>query len=99
MHCVYAVNDALTPPAAKRKIREILATGGVFYTDHALREMAADGLNKDDVTGTLRAGVVQPAEWESDAWRYRVRTNRIVAVVEFLEDPDLMIVTAWRLRR
>lgn len=70
-------------------------------TKHALSEMAKDSMDMVDVANVLRGGVVEPAEWENGAWRYRVRTPRgLWVVVEFPEDAEdeLVVVTAWRVK-
>ena len=73
--------------------------------------MDKDGLTDVDAANVLRGGVVREAEWENGSWRHRIETQRIVFVVAF--DPDvnvvpaeeddvgdieLIIVTGWRLR-
>jgi hypothetical protein len=65
--------------------------------------MTKDGLTIADVVNVLRGGVVQEPEYENGAWRYRVRTPRIVVVCELggddEEEPDeILVVTAWRER-
>ena len=44
-----------------------------------------------------RGGIVEPAEFESGSWRYRVRTARM-CVVAFRSETELRIVTAWRFK-
>ncbi len=41
-------------------------------------------------------GVVEEPEWENGAWRYRFRTQRILLVVQFLSEDEVLVVTAWR---
>jgi hypothetical protein len=41
---------------AKKLLREILATGRLFYSGHAKREMERDKLTPGDVVNVLRAG-------------------------------------------
>jgi len=79
---------------------------------HAREEMEKDGLTDLDAVNVLRGGVAQEAEWENGSWRHRVETPRMVFVVVFdpepaampaddedLGDLELVLVTAWRLRR
>jgi hypothetical protein len=93
------MREPLTPPDARRRIREILASGEVVSSRHATQEMANDDLTMIDCINVLRGGVVEPAEWEHGSWRYRVHTQRIWVVVVFRSATRLMIVTAWRTRR
>ena len=58
--------------------------------------MTKDDLSIVDCVNVLRAGVVEPAEYENGSWRYRVRTQRIYVVVAFRSEKQLVIVTAWR---
>lgn len=89
----------LTPPDARRRIREVLASGEVVSSRHATQEVANDDLTMVDCINVLRGGVVEPAEWEHGSWRYRVHTQRIWVVVAFRSETRLVIVTAWRTRR
>ena len=92
------MDQPLGPTEAKQLIRTILTEGTVWTCDHADDEMRKDALTMVDVTNVVRGGVVEPAEWENGSWRYRVRTARIVVVVEFESETELTIVTAWRIR-
>jgi hypothetical protein len=87
----------LGPADAKALIREALECGEFRWSRHALEELAKDELGTPDALNVLRAGVVEPAEWEGGEWRYRVRTARMVVVIAFVEG-GLRIVTAWRIR-
>jgi hypothetical protein len=84
-------------------VRKLLEEGDTSWTGHAKREMAKDSLTVVDVINVLRGGVVEEPEYENGAWRYRVRTPRIVVVFELKgdqeEEPDeISVVTAWRNR-
>ncbi len=97
---------------AKKLIRRLL-DGGVFVVPtHARERMDEHNLTNVDATNVLRGGVVGEAEYENGAWRYQVRTQRMVFVVEFDPEPEampsdaadlssdeLVVVTAWRIKR
>ena len=87
--------DAAT---ARKLLREILAIGTLFYSNHAKREMAKDQLTTADIANVLRAGVVEPSELERGSWRHRVKTNRICVVVVIVSETEAVVVTAWRIR-
>lgn len=93
------MKEPLSPPEAKRLIRNILADGEVVSSKHANDEMGKDDLNMLDCVNVLRGGVVEPAEFERGTWRYRVHTLRIWVVVAFRSERRLVIVTAWRAKR
>jgi len=90
--------EPLSPPEARRLIREILETGSVTFSKHAEEEMAKDNLTMVDVANVLRGGVLDPAELENGSWRYRVRTARIAVIVAFRSETELRVVTAWRFK-
>ena len=86
----------LSPPEARRLIREILAGGEVVSSSHAMEEMDENDLTIVECVNVVRGGIVEPAEWENGSWRYRVHTQRIWVVVAFRSERRLVIVTAWR---
>jgi len=104
----------LTAVDARRLIRRLLEEGYFVPPgagSHARKEMDKDGLSDVDAVNVLRGGIVREPEWENGSWRYRVETARIVFVVTFdpepdevpaagddLGEPELVIVTGWRLR-
>lgn len=75
---------------AKKLIRTILESGTYVFSDHALKEMTKDDLQRTDAINVLRGGFVEPAEWERGSWRYRVRTNKIYVVVTFRSKSELV---------
>lgn len=89
----------LNNEAAKRLIVQILKTGTVSLTNHALDEMAKDDLTTVDAANVLRGGVVEFCEEKDRTWRYRVRTQRMTVVVAFRSEEALTVVTAWRKAR
>ena len=82
---------------ARKLLREILATGRLWYSEHAKREMKQRKLTTMDVVNVLRAGVVEPSEFEHGSWRHRVKTNRICVVVVLVSEQEAVAVTAWRI--
>jgi hypothetical protein len=69
--------ELFDPPQARKLIRSILQAGTVRFSGHVLEEMTKDDLTTVDCTNVLRGGVVEPPEWNSGTWRYRIRTARI----------------------
>lgn len=66
------------------------------YPSYVKRRMAERALTLVDVREVLRGGVVEPAEWESGEWRYRVRVRDRYVVVAFEDETTLVLVTVWR---
>lgn len=93
------LTEPLTDTDATRLIKTIVATGHVTVTGHAAEEMANDGLTVVDITNVLRAGFVEFSEYERGSWRYRMRTARIVVPVAFRSEAELVVITAWRVKR
>src|SRR5689334_4914597 len=85
--------------AIRPLLRHILEAGALSFSGHALAEMGKDELTTVDCANVLRGGVVEPGEWESGSWRYRVKTNRICVVIVFRSEKRAVVVTAWRIRR
>lgn len=92
-------DEPLDPPEARRLIRDILDTGTVTPSGHALDEMQKDDMTMVDCVNVLRGGYPDPADWERGSWRYRVRTARMCVVIAFRSEQELVIVTAWRERQ
>jgi hypothetical protein len=90
--------EPVSPPEARRLIRDIIENGSVSFSKHAEEEMAKDNLTMVDATNVLRGGVVDPGEFENGSWRYRVRTARIAVIVAFRSETELRVVTAWRFK-
>jgi hypothetical protein len=92
-----------TAQEARRILRALLEGGATSWTRHAKKEMVKDGLTVVDVVNVLRGGVVEEPEFENGAWRYRVRTDRIIVVCELdgeddMQPDEIVVVTAWRNR-
>lgn len=88
----------LGTPQARKLIQAIRAGGSVVFSRLAREEMAKDKMDAIDVDNVLRGGAVDPGEYENGSWRYRVRTERIVVVIAFRSENELVIVTAWRIK-
>jgi len=83
---------------AKKLLKKILSEGFVTYSQpHALNRLKERNISILDCENVLRAGVVDEAELDNSAWRHHVRTQKIVVVVEFLSEDEILILTAWRL--
>jgi hypothetical protein len=93
------VREPLEPAGARALVWAILETGTVTFSRHALEELARDDLTTVDAVNALRGGVVSPGELERGTWRYRVRTARLVVVIAFRSETELVVVTGWRVGR
>ncbi|MGK2905334.1 MAG: DUF4258 domain-containing protein [Desulfuromonadales bacterium] len=92
------MNQPIRATEARKLLRRILINGVVTYSQpHAIDRLKERALSTLDCENVLRAGVVEKAEWNDGGWRHQVRTQRIVVVVEFLSEEEVLIVTAWRL--
>ena len=91
--------EPYSPTRARTLIRLILSDGVVSFSGHGLKEMAQDSMCTTDCTNVLRAGVVEEGEYINQSWRYRVRTQLFYVVVAFRSTTELVVVTAWRIRR
>lgn len=84
---------------ARKLLREVVASGVLTYSDHAKNEMVKDKLTTQDIVNVLRAGVVEPSEFERGSWRHRVKTNTLCVIVVLASEREAVVVTAWRIRR
>ena len=92
------MNQPIRATEARKLLRRILNVGIVTYAQpHAIDRLKERELSTLDCENVIRAGVVEEAEWSDGTWRHRVRTQKIVVVVEFLSEEEVLIVTAWRL--
>lgn len=90
--------EPLPPPKVKRVLWAALASGGISFTNHALQEMAKDGITEDEALLVLRGGIVEPGEFVRQSYRYRVHASRAYVVVALRSTSAAVVVTAWRLR-
>lgn len=94
------LREPLPNNQARRLISRILTSGEVELWEHCTKELAKDDLDNLDAVNVLRCGLItEPAEFESERWRYRVHTDRICVVVQFEHETKLSVVTAWRKKR
>jgi hypothetical protein len=69
------LKEPLDPDKARRLIRGILAKGSVSFSGHSEKALADDDLSTVGAVNVLRAGAVEPPEFENGSWRYRIRTR------------------------
>lgn len=84
---------------ARRLLRQIVESGVLHYSIHTRDQMIARRITVQDVENTLRAGLVEPSEFEHGSWRHRVKTNTICVVVTLPSEQEAVVVTTWRIRR
>jgi hypothetical protein len=92
------MNQPLSAVDARKLARQILDTGIVTFTRHALSELEKDAKTTVDAINVIRGGVYGEAEWENGGWRHHVRTQRFTVVIEFDSATDLIVITAWVLK-
>ncbi|MBN1957355.1 MAG: DUF4258 domain-containing protein [Desulfuromonadales bacterium] len=93
------MNQPIKAAEARKLLRRILNGGIVTYSQpHAIDRLKERELSTLDCENVMRAGVLQEAEWDNGGWRHQVRTQKIVVVVEFLSENEVLVVTAWRLK-
>ena len=88
----------LTPAEARRLLSKIMRDGGqIIITGHARHEMLADQIEEIRLFEVLRYGqIYEAAEYEREAWRYRVHRADLCVVVEFDEETAAVVITTWR---
>jgi hypothetical protein len=89
----------LRSAAARALLSQILATGGVRFTNHALDEFRKDGITIARAHVVLRGGIVREAEWEQGEWRHQVQAGMDVLVLTFETETNAVVITGWRRTR
>ena len=89
--------DKLDRNAARKLISAILNHGSVVIWGHCRDAMEDRAMTTVDLDNVLRCGTIpDDAEFESDEWRYRVHTAKMCAVIQFEDETELSVVTAWK---
>ena len=92
------LEEPLCDQEAKKLAANIVASGTVFFSRHARKEMTTDGVTEVEVIRALRGGRVELSELIDGTWRYRQRAGDLCVVLAFRSDAALSIVTVWRVR-
>lgn len=93
------MKERFSAKKAKNHLRKILKSGDVMYSiPHAQERLQQRNISTVDCENVLRAGLVEEAELERGAWRYRVCSPNMVVVIEFLSENTVLIITAWRIK-
>lgn len=83
----------MNPADAKKRLKAILDYGTVSYSQpHAINRLNERSMSMVDCENVLRGGKIEP----NGVNRFRVSTNKITVVIEFLSDDEVLVVTAWR---
>lgn len=91
----------LNKTEALKRMKEILEKhpGNVHYLGHCLKELKKDSLETVDLLNILKSPdcrILTDPEIENGCWRYRVGTQKIMAVISFSSKNGFVVVTAWR---
>jgi hypothetical protein len=89
----------LRKDAARRLLSQIIETGVVRFTKHALRELKTDGITQARALVLLQGGVLSEAEWENGQWRHHVEAQQDVLVLTFEDESNAVVITGWRRKR
>jgi hypothetical protein len=87
------MKSPLSTADAKKLLKKILDSGEVTYTQpHALQRLSERFISMIDCENVLRAGKIEP----EGVNRFKVSTNKITVVIEFLSENEVLVVTVWR---
>jgi hypothetical protein len=92
------LEEPLHEATAKKVATEIIRTGKVAFTEHALGKMAKHGLDRTDCIRVIKSGSCGPPEYEGHSWRYRFCAAKTVVVIAFHSATHLAVVTTWEKR-
>lgn len=94
------MKEPLSQAEARKLLSNILRSGLVRWSSHAIREMANDQISKALAVSILQFGRIwEPAEFENDSWRYRVHRESICIVVSFDSETQAVVVTTFRRKK
>lgn len=78
---------------AKKLLKKILDFGDITYSQpHAIQRLRERAISTLDCENVLRAGKIEP----DGVSRFKVSTNKITVVIEFLSEDEVLVVTVWR---
>ena len=81
---------------AKQIARFIIDEGTYVVSKHVSHRMKERGIDQIDCINVIRGGYCSAAETEGSRWRYRFETQRLVTIIEFLDENSLVVVMSWR---
>jgi len=90
------LDEPLSQVDARQLARKILAEGDYWFSRHAEQRMTQRGMSQIDCVNVVRGGRCTEIDFEKGSWRYRFETPRMAAVVAFLDENSLTVVSAWR---
>lgn len=74
----------------------------ILFTDHAIKELKNDDLDRVDAINILSSSaskIVDEPEQKNGNWRYRVITEKICVVIEFKSVNGILVITVFRMKR
>lgn len=84
---------------AKKLAQQIIRDGTFSFTSHCEKELKRDDMDTVDAVNIIAGGkIVREPEYEHQAWRYRVETQRMGVVIEIHSRNCLRVITGWRNR-
>ena len=84
---------------AKKLAQRIIRDGTFSFTSHCEKELEKDNMDTVDAVNVIVGGkIVREPEYEHQAWRYRVETQRMGVIIEFHSRNCLRVITGWRNR-
>ncbi len=90
--------EPFAEPHPKRVCDAAFGLGGtVVLSKHAKQRMAECGLNMNDVRNTLKGGqLINFEPGSGGAYKYRMSTRRVDAVIIVTGPANILVVTAFR---
>jgi hypothetical protein len=87
-----------TKAQVKKFARQAVEDGRITYSrPHALDRMRQRNASTVDVENVLRGGFCdEEPELKDGTWRYKIRSNTFIVVIEFWPDERLFVVTVIR---
>lgn len=89
---------------ARKLVAEIVNKNpsGIRYSNHGFKEMGDDDLTMNDILNVIKspdAKITEEPEFIRGSYRYRLRTEKITVVIAFNSPTEVVVVTAWRVKK
>ena len=97
---MHSIKSKLTRAQAQKHLSKTLSnstTSTVSFPRHARDRMKKRNLTARDIYGVLEGGkIYNNPQYRKGSWRYKVKRRKITAVIAFIDQYRIRIVTVWR---
>lgn len=89
------MDEPLNNHDARALIRDIVESGVVVFSGHALQRMSERGIGEVRIYNALRNGWVEGCDLIEGSWRYRLVARKLRVVVAFDSETKAIVISTW----